>query len=98
MTTRVDWPRLLSDIAWLIGEYDFAFPDVRTPAGTPKLAVYLQLSRGAVRNMLDGTEPRHSDGQRLIAVWMRLSGKPAAYVPVERIASVHRGKNASSYT
>jgi len=84
MTIGVDWPRLLEDISWLIGEADFAFPDVRTPAGTPKTAAYLGISRGALRNLLDGTEPRHSDGERLIAIWVKLSGKPPQFVPVAR--------------
>lgn len=85
MTAQVDWPRLLGDIAYLIGEADFAFPQVRTPAGTPTLAKYLDVSRGAVRNMLDGTEPRHSDGERFIGVWVKLTGKPRQFVPVCKV-------------
>ena len=88
MTTSIDWPRLLGDIAYLIGEQDFASPDVRVAVGTQRLATYLELSRGAVRNYLDGTEPRHSEGERLITVWVRLSGKPREFAPVQRSTSM----------
>jgi hypothetical protein len=84
MTQSIDWPRLLGDIAYLIGEQDFAFPEVRVAVGTQRLATYLELSRGAVRNYLDGTEPRHSEGERLITVWVKLSGKPREFAPRER--------------
>ena len=84
--TTCDWPKLLDDLAWLLGPADFAFPNVRRPAGTEALASYLGMSRGAVRNMLDGTEPRYSQGRDLIAAWVRLSGKTEANLPTCRVS------------
>lgn len=78
----VDWPRLLGDVQYLIGELQSGSEVVRTPVGTPKLADYLDVSRGTVRNWLDGTEPRHTEGERLIAVWIGLTGKGRQFVPV----------------
>lgn len=86
MTTQVDWPRLLDDLRWLLGEPDFAFPDARTPLAKPKLAIQLGMSWGAMRNLFDGTEPRHTQGEALIAMWCRLSGKGREFVPICRVS------------
>lgn len=83
-TTTVDWPRLLGDIAYLLGDQLHPDSDQRQAVGTPRLAEYLGISRGALRNLLDGTEPRHSDGEAFIREWVRLTGKPAAFVPMAR--------------
>lgn len=81
MSSNIDWPRLLGDIAYLLGE-QLPGTVAREPVGTPTLARHLNKSRGAVRNWLEGTEPRHSEGQELIEVWCSLSGKAAGYAPI----------------
>ena len=82
MSATTDWPRLLDDIAYLNGGADFAFPGVRTPVGQPRLAAYLHVHRSTVRNWIDGAEPKHSDGEQLIAVWVKLTGNSLEFVPV----------------
>jgi hypothetical protein len=79
---RVDWAKLLGDIQYLLGEEDAHNPAVRVPIGTATLAVHLGVSRGAVRNWIDGTQPRHDEGERLIERWCRLAGKGRANLPL----------------
>lgn len=76
----IDWPQVLGDIAYLLGD---AIPgtNLRQPLGTERLARELGIARSTVRNILDGTEPRHSDGERFISRWASLSGKPGAFAP-----------------
>lgn len=80
---HIDWPRLLGDIAHLLGE-----PTIdgrgRIPAGTRTLADYLRVSRSTLLRWQDGSEPRHSDGEALLVVWCRLTGKSVAFAPRER--------------
>lgn len=86
----IDWPRLLDDIAYLIGEPIHEGSSVRTPVGSRALADYLGpwvrpdegLNRGTLRGWLEGAEPRHSDGECLIAVWCRLCGKSEESAPI----------------
>lgn len=81
MTLRpIDWPQVLGDIGYLLGD-EIPGTDRRTPLGTERLARALGLARGTVRNILDGTEPRHSDGERLLERWASLAGRPAATAP-----------------
>lgn len=77
----IDWPRLLEDIAWQLGEPDFAFPHVRTPAGSRQVAAHLHVSRSTLLRWQDGSEPRHSDGEWLVLTWCCLTGKSQAFVP-----------------
>lgn len=88
--TSVDFPRLIGDIQYLLGEEDPA-THVRTPIGTPALSRYLGVSRGAVRNWLDGTVPNWDDGHMLVARWCSLTGKAQEFVPlVKRSLSAAR--------
>ena len=80
----VDWARVLEDIAWQLGEPDFAFPQVRTPAGTRVVAKHLNVNRSTLLRWIDGSEPRHSDGEVLVLAWCSLTGKAAAFVPRTR--------------
>lgn len=77
---RVDFSQVLQDIAWQIGP-EPAPGEARQPAGTRALANYLGVSRGAIRNMLDGTEPRYHEGLWFISVWTHLTGKQEAFLP-----------------
>ena len=81
---RVDWPSLLSDIAYLLGDPHPANRDVRIPCGERSLATHIGVSRGAVQGWYTGSEPKHADGERLIARWCLLTGKARTFVPTER--------------
>lgn len=79
---HIDWPRLLGDLQYLLGEAANDGSGVVTPAGTPTLAAYLGVKRTTLRGWLDGSEPKHSQGESLIAAWSRLSGKPREFTPI----------------
>lgn len=79
----VDWPQVLDDIAYLLGE---GGPDdaQREPAGELTVARHLGFPRSTVRGWRDGSEPRHSDGEAVQLVWVRLTGKSLAFIPRAR--------------
>jgi hypothetical protein len=78
----IDWQTILDELAWLLGEDT---PTGRQRAGTRVLAAYLHVNRGAVRRWLeDGSEPRHSDGELLLAAWCRLTGRHPDFAPRTR--------------
>lgn len=81
---QVDWPKLLAEVAWLLGEEVPGAPHLRDPVGTPTLAKALGRKRSTVVGWIDGSEPRHSDGVMLIAAWCRLTGKGETFVPRSR--------------
>lgn len=76
MTTRIDWPRLLEDLAILLGEHG-------NPCTTFELAHQLSVARGTLRGWIDGSEPKHADGEKLLDRWRALSGKPREFAPLE---------------
>lgn len=81
--STIDWPLLLGDLAWLYGEPDPTNPTMlRIAIGMSTLADKLGVSRGAVRNWLDGGEPRHMDGEMLVARWVEATGKRREYLPL----------------
>lgn len=80
----IDWTRVLEDIAWQLGEPHFAFPGVRTPAGTRTVAEHLKVNRSTLLRWQEGSEPRYSDGEAVLAAWCRLTGKAIAFAPRER--------------
>lgn len=80
----IDWPRLLDELAWLLGERDFAFPDVRVPLSASRLAQALQVPRTTLIGWRDGSEPKHSDGELLLVRWCLLTGKAREFAPLER--------------
>ena len=77
----IDWERVLGDIAWCLGEPDFAFPQTRHPAGSRVIAAHLEVSRSTLLRWLDGSEPRHSDGELILLAWARLTGKAVVLAP-----------------
>jgi hypothetical protein len=81
---RVDWPTLLDDIAYLLGDVDPMNPTARMPCMQKTLAAYLKVARGTLRGWLDGSRPKHDEGERLIEVWCRLNGKARDFTPVNR--------------
>lgn len=80
----IDWPMVLSDMQWLLGEAVDGFPDQRTPVGTRAMATQLGVDRELVRNWLNGTEPKHKDGEMLIARWCALTCKARTFLPMTR--------------
>jgi hypothetical protein len=83
-TARIDWPKVLDDIAYLLGEPLPANELLRASVSQEKLADALDAPRGTVRGWLDGSEPKHSDGERILGYWSRLTGKARTFAPVDR--------------
>lgn len=83
---RIDWPTVLSDIAYMLGEPDPANLQVRVPCSQHRLAAELRIVRGQLRNWLDGSEPKHADGEAVLARWSSLTGKDRVFAPRERRA------------
>lgn len=83
-SARIDWPKVLEDIAYLLGDPLPANELLRAPVSQERLAHHLGFPRGTLRNWIDGSEPRHSDGEQLLAHWCRLTSKARTFVPVDR--------------
>lgn len=81
---RIDWPRLLEDLAYLAGEVDACNTEVRVPCSQERLAVTLGVARGTLRGWMDGSEPKHGDGELLLVRWCTLTGKAREFAPRER--------------
>ena len=81
---RIDWPQLLGDMAHLFGEPGPGNPDARTPCSTAKLSTHLDVPRTTLIGWMDGNEPKHMDGERLLLRWCTLTGKPREFAPLER--------------
>lgn len=81
MTQTIDWPKVLGDLQWLLGEPAPVNPALRTPVGTRTLAKFLNVPRTTIVRYLEGAEPRHDAGTDLITAWCLLSGKSAEFVP-----------------
>lgn len=79
----IDWPAVLADIAYQLGEMD-PTTQRRTPLGRRLLARELNVADGTVRGWQEGSEPRHADGEMLLARWRALTGKPQEFAPRER--------------
>ena len=73
-SARVDFAKILDDIAYMLGEPDPGNPQVRLAVSQERLAAAIGFPRGTIRNWLDGSEPRHFDGEQLLAHWCRLTG------------------------
>lgn len=82
--TRVNWHQLLQDLAYLLGEVIPHQPERRQPVSTSQLADAIGQPRGTVRGWIDGSEPKHADGEALLDRWCRLSGKAREFAPLER--------------
>jgi len=88
---HIDWPRLLGDIQYLLGDIPPG-EMVIVPVGQVRLAAYLEMSRGTVRRWIEeDAEPRHFDGEHLIDVWIRLTGKRREFLPI-RVVSLSAAK------
>lgn len=83
MTTAwhpIDWSSLLDELAYLLADEPLPGQEF-TPLGSQRLACKLGISRGALRNMRDGTRPRYDDGARWIELWSRLTGQGLDFLP-----------------
>lgn len=67
---RVNWPAVLADLCC-------------GPLNVYGLARQLEIPRSTLRGWIDGAEPGHAEGERLIAVWMRMKGKERDSLPME---------------
>lgn len=65
---RTDWFRVLADLS-------------KHRIGNRTVARRVHVSKGTVSNWKRGTEPRHSDGERLIALWCEITSQPRAKLP-----------------
>lgn len=83
-SARIDWPKVLDDIAYLLGEPQAGNDLLRTPVSEKRLAEALQRPRMTVKGWLDGSEPRHSDGEVIITHWERLTGKARTFIYIDR--------------
>jgi len=81
---RIDWPKVLDDIAYLLGEPQQGNELLRDSVSQEKLAAAIGFPRGTLRNWMAGSEPKHSDGEVLIAWWLRLTGKARTFIPLDR--------------
>lgn len=67
-TFRTDWFRVITDIN-------------RTRIATQSIAEELGVSKSAVLGWKAGSEPRHGDGEALIALWCRATGSERGELP-----------------
>ena len=77
----IDWPALLSDIAYLLGDYAPDDASQRIPCGERPLARYLGVSRGTLRHWVSGGTPRYDDGCMMLERWCALSNKSDMFAP-----------------
>lgn len=79
----IDWPRLLADLAHVLGEPQEGTP-YREPASAAELAADLGVPRSTLRGWMAGAEPKHGDGEALLLRWSCLTGKARAFAPLAR--------------
>ena len=79
----IDWPRLLGDLAYLLGD-ELPGTTAREPAPVGTLAAFLAVPRSTLRGWLEGAEPRHNDGEALLLRWCALTGKARTFAPLVR--------------
>lgn len=83
-SVHTDWPKLIEEVQWQLGEPHETIEHHRTPMPIERMAERLGVPRGTLRGWIDGSEPKHADGERLIDLWCRLLGKTREFVPTER--------------
>lgn len=69
--TTVDFARMLSQLRTLGRD-------------VPEIAMHANVSVSAVRNYAAGTQPLHSNGERLIAFWCEVTGSKRQDCPTIR--------------
>lgn len=81
MNNRTDWPTLIGDVAYMLGDAHPSNPSVRIPVGTQHLADHLGFARMTVVGWINGSEPKHHDGEKIIETWCSLTGRARTFVP-----------------
>jgi hypothetical protein len=84
-STTIDWPAVLTELAYILGDTDESHPDSRVPCGTRVLAQHLGVHRESIRRWHDGSEPGHADGEMLLTRWQLLTGKAREFAPRTRL-------------
>ena len=79
---NIDWPRVLGDIALRNATPIPGVPGCGVTMGPRLLGGFLGVSRGAIRNWMDGAEPRFSEGERVLQAWCKATGEPREKAPV----------------
>src|SRR6185436_21153103 len=82
--TRIDIPKVLGDLAYLLGDPDLANSDVRTAVSEYKLADALDVHRNTLRGWLAGSDPGLHHGLIIIGMWCELTGKAQTFIHRER--------------
>ena len=80
----IDWPKILDEIAYLAGDPVPTNPITRIPLGQRLLAAYLHQDRDTVRRWMDGARVEYHDGEALLEVWCKVTGKAQAFAPRTR--------------
>lgn len=82
--THIDWPQMLADMAFLLGEEDHTQPGGRQHCSQKVLGEYIGRSRTTVQGWLDGQEPKHFEGEMIIRAWCGLTTKAREFAPRQR--------------
>lgn len=85
-TSYVDWPRLLGDMQYLLGEPVHVGSSARTPCSSNFLATYLGVKRTTMVGWINGGKIEYHQGCDLIEKWCDLTGKPARFVPITMVS------------
>lgn len=67
----INWPAVLADLC-------------AGRLSTYAVAAMIGVPRGTLRRWIDGSLPNHDDGERVIAVWVKVTGKQREALPTER--------------
>ncbi len=81
MATTIDWPAILTDIAYQLGDVDESHPDSRVPCSSRVLARDLEVERDQVRRWHEGSIMEYSQGVKLLRRWSDLTGKAQEFAP-----------------
>lgn len=84
MSTTIDWPAVIADLAYLLGDVDESHPDSRVPCSQYVLAENLGVARTTIQRWLDGSRPNWDDGELLLERWCKLSTKARAFAPLTK--------------
>jgi hypothetical protein len=71
MVMAVNWPAVLADLCG--GRMN-----------TYAVSELIGVPRSTLRGWLDGSEPKHADGERVLLAWMKTTGRSRDRVPMER--------------
>lgn len=90
-SARIDFAKALEEIAYMLGDPSPGNPVVRIAVSQEKLATALEMPRGTVRMYMEGSEPSHFNGERILERWCILTGKARTFAPVDRwVYSAHK--------